>query len=556
MTIERYESGSLLPRTPRWVGYAATVLLEAAVTLGLVLLSQVFPLAKYPIPYVLLTMLVAYLFGTGPAVLAVALGWFAYTYVATPPIRFAWPPAASTEEWAGQLALLLGLTVVAIAMTQARKSSRRIAERTLQLEAEMRDRGRAEEKIRHLNAELEQRVIQRTAELDDAIGRLDLALEQERKARAVAEASDTKITRLLEMAPDGIIIVNREGNITFANNQAAGMFIYKPNDLTGKPIEQLIPESYRDVHVRHRADYVADPRTRPMGVGLELYGLRSDGTEFPVEIALSPTWTEGELSVTAIVRDVTKRKQAEEQIKRLNRDLEQRATELEAANKELESFSYSVSHDLRAPLRAIDGFSDALLKHYRDSLDARGQDYLHRVRAAAQRMARLIDDILDLSRASRADVHRQRVDLSATAREIVDYIQKSQPERTAQINIAENLTVDADPHLLRIALDNLLGNAWKFTGSQDIAAIELGRIELNGEKVYYVKDNGAGFDPKYADKLFSPFQRLHNESEFPGTGIGLALTQHIVRKHGGRIWAESAVDQGATFYFTLGEATK
>lgn len=409
------------------------------------------------------------------------------------------------------------------------------------------ERKKAEDEIRKLNAELEQRVIQRTSQLDTA-------LKQEQTARADANVAEARTKSWLELAPDGIIIVTKDGAIAFANSRALEMFGYQQGELLDRPIETLVPERYHDVHLGHRADYVADPHTRPMGVGLELYGLRKDGTEFPVEISLSPTWTGSELTVTAIVRDTTARKQAEQEIKRLNEGLRQRALQLEVSNKELEAFSYSVSHDLRAPLRAIDGFSNALLKHYLDSLDARGQDYLQRVRAAAQRMAQLIDDILGLSRASRMEMRREQVDLSAVATDILTELQKSQPERKAEIFVAPDLIVNADAHLLRISLDNLLGNAWKFTGMRDVACIEVGAIERDGERVYYVKDNGAGFNPEYADKLFSPFQRLHAESEFPGTGIGLALVQRIIRRHGGRIWGESAVDQGATFYFTLEEA--
>lgn len=275
-------------------------------------------------------------------------------------------------------------------------------------------------------------------------------------------------------------------------------------------------------------------------------------------IAMSSLHTSKERLVerTAQLEDeVRERKRARDEILRLNAELEQRViertAELQAANKELEAFSYSVSHDLRAPLRAIDGFSNTLLEDYKDSLDERGQDYLQRVRNAAQRMGQLIDDILGLSRATRAEMRPQQIDMSDMAGSILDELHKSDPDRKVEVSVEPGLIVTADAHLLNIALQNLIGNAWKFTAKKDVAHIEIGGFEHNAERVYYIRDNGAGFNPDYADKLFSPFQRLHTESEFPGTGIGLALAQRIIRRHGGRIWAEGAVDQGATFYFTI-----
>ncbi len=380
---------------------------------------------------------------------------------------------------------------------------------------------------------------------------LSKALERERSMRAAAEAAEARASALLEMAPDGVVIVDAGGVINYVNGQTEKMFGHKRGDLLGKPVEVLIPERYRGKHIGHREGYVAEPRTRPMGIGLELYGLRSDGTEFPVEIALSPLHTEQGLIVIAIIRDVTERRHVESEIKRLNDDLNRRATELEAANKELEAFSYSVSHDLRAPLRAIDGFSQALAEDYSDKLDEHGKDYLRRVRAATQRMGDLIDDLLMLSRLTRSEMSRDRVDLSALAEEVISGLRQTTPERRVDVSIQPGMVVEADPHLLRIALDNLLGNAWKFTGKRDDARIEVGAARHDDETAYYVRDNGAGFDMAHADNLFAPFQRLHRTEEFSGTGIGLAMVQRIIRRHGGRIWAESAVGEGATFYFTL-----
>ncbi|MBI4319890.1 MAG: HAMP domain-containing protein [Chloroflexi bacterium] len=231
--------------------------------------------------------------------------------------------------------------------------------------------------------------------------------------------------------------------------------------------------------------------------------------------------------------------------------LRDHAARLEQINRELEGFSYSVSHDLRAPLRAIDGFSHALLEDYADKLDEQGKGYLDRVRAASQRMAQLIDDLLSLSRLTRSEVRREQVDLSALVGTIAAELRQTEPERQVEFVIAEGLVAMGDTRLLRVALENLLGNAWKFTGKHPSARIEFGVVEQDGKPAYFVRDDGAGFDMAYADRLFGAFQRLHTPMEFPGSGIGLATVQRIIHRHGGDVWAEGAVEQGATFYFTL-----
>jgi signal transduction histidine kinase len=251
-----------------------------------------------------------------------------------------------------------------------------------------------------------------------------------------------------------------------------------------------------------------------------------------------------ELANQQLETEVEERKRVETQIQGVN-------TELLAANKELEAFSYSVSHDLRAPLRGIDGFSLALLEDYADKLDEDGRDYLHRVRAATQRMGILIDDLLNLSRVTRTEMRLEKTDLGAIARSVAGELRKTQPERRAEFRIEEGLEAFVDSHLIGIVLENLLGNAWKFTSKRDSACIEFGKARCNGSPAYFVRDNGAGFDPAYAGRLFGAFQRLHDRNEFPGTGVGLATVQRIIHRHGGRIWAESAVERGATFYFTL-----
>jgi signal transduction histidine kinase len=253
-----------------------------------------------------------------------------------------------------------------------------------------------------------------------------------------------------------------------------------------------------------------------------------------------------ELANQQLEKEIEERKRAEEETLRVNR-------EVVAANKELETFSYSVSHDLRAPLRTIDGFSHALLEDCADRLDDAGKTHLNRIRAATQRMGSLIDDLLNLSRLSRTEMHRQSLDISALACSIASDLQKAQPERRIELRIEDGLKTTADPGLLRVVLENLLSNAWKFTSKQESARIEFGMARGNGAPAYFVRDDGVGFDPAYADRLFGAFQRLHATTDFAGTGVGLATVQRIVHRHGGRIWAESAVGQGATFYFTIGE---
>jgi PAS domain S-box-containing protein len=240
-----------------------------------------------------------------------------------------------------------------------------------------------------------------------------------------------------------------------------------------------------------------------------------------------------------------------EDLQQAHQMTEETARSLEAANAELKSFSYSVSHDLRAPLRAIDGFSQALVEDYADQLDEQGQAYLQRIRTASQRLGQLIDDMLKLARVTRSELHRSEVDLSAQAQAVATELQKARPRRDVELIIAPGLTAQADANLLRIVLENLLGNAWKFTSKQPRARIELGMTYHNGATAYFIRDNGAGFDMAYAGKLFGAFQRLHTATEFEGTGIGLATVQRIIHRHGGRVWAEGVPGQGATFYFTI-----
>ena len=380
---------------------------------------------------------------------------------------------------------------------------------------------------------------------------LAVAKGRRRRAEQAVRSSETQLRELLEAAPDAVVISNSEGRIVLVNAQAEAMLGYRRDELIGQPVEVLLPERFRQRHVGHRANYRNEPRPRAMGEGLELSARRKDGSEFPVSISLSPVNSDSGMMVFSDIRDVTEQREAEQRIRTLNQALETQNRELQTVNAELEAFSYSVSHDLRAPLRAIDGFSQALLEDYRDRLDDAGTDYLGRVRAGAQRMGRLIDDLLALSRVARATFHRQEVDLSAVAHEVVQELRAAEPQRQVAVDIEPGLRARADPELVRVLLVNLLGNAWKFTGQTPAPQIVIGRTIHDGHDAFFVRDNGAGFDMTYADRLFGAFQRLHDATEFPGTGIGLATVLRIVHRHGGRIWAEGRVGEGAAFYFTL-----
>ncbi|SDY35829.1 PAS domain S-box protein [Nitrosomonas sp. Nm58] len=500
-----------------------------------------------------------------------------------------------------------------------------------------------------------------------------------RETEKRVQASEARFRKLLESAPEAIVILEQSGRITLVNKQAETWFGYRRDELVGQLVEKIIPEGFHKEYSRNQEQYIVELQTCSMKEGSELYGRRKDGSRFPIEISLSPFEMDQNRLFTSIIRDMSARRQVEEerqrmetryrdlvnnlpigvfrnrpdtngrflevnqamlgifeaesveqllahrfsesycdltdrmafinkvtsqgyakgeelrlktlkgrefyaaltvamrkdeageiyfdgiiedisarkdnerQIQRLNDNLSARSQELETINHELESFSYSVSHDLRAPLRAMDGFSRALLDEYADRLDDKGRDRLRRIRAAAQRMAELIDDLLNLSRVSRTELKWEVVSLTQIANKVLDTLRQEAPERAVQCLVQPDLFAHGDTQLLRIMMDNLLGNAWKFTAHRQEAFIEVG-CKVNEERViYFVRDNGAGFDMTYADKLFGVFQRLHDANEFPGTGIGLATVQRVIHKHGGHIWAESAINQGATFYFTLEE---
>jgi PAS domain S-box-containing protein len=369
---------------------------------------------------------------------------------------------------------------------------------------------------------------------------------------AALRASELKFRSVVESATDAIILADSAGRILAWNKGAQTIFGYGEAEIVGQPLTRLMPERYQDAHGHGLERLRSTGESRVIGRTVELHGLRQDGREFPLELALSSWPVAEDTFYSGIIRDISARKQAEEAIRALNDTLEQRVVELKAANQELAAFSYSIAHDLRAPLRAIHSFTQILLEDAAPHLDAEAQGYLQRVSVNALRMGQLIDDLLAFAQLSHTPVKKQLVAPADLVREVLDDLRLAYEHRQVEIILGELPCCQADPALLRQVLTNLLGNALKFTRERQVARIEVGCRMTNGERVYFVQDNGVGFEMRYAAKLFGVFQRLHRAADYEGTGVGLALTQRIVQRHGGRIWAEAEVNQGATFSFTLG----
>jgi PAS domain S-box-containing protein len=371
--------------------------------------------------------------------------------------------------------------------------------------------------------------------------------------RKRAEESRAQLAAIVESSDDAIMSTNLEGVITSWNLGAEKLFGYSAEEAIGKPMRMLFPGD----RVGEEAENLARIRRGETVNQSETVRVTKDGKQIDVSVTLSPI-RDGQgkiIAASKIARDITERKRAGEEIRKLNTELEERVrdrtAELEAANKELEAFSYSVSHDLRAPLRAVDGFSQAVLEDYGEKLPEEGRRYLQTIREGAQRMGTLIDDLLTFSRLSRMPLKKEPVDMAKVVSAALEELNGERNGRKLDMRIGTVSPCEGDAALLKQVWVNLLSNALKYTGKRDAAIVEIGSKSENGENVYFVSDNGTGFDMKYVHKLFGVFQRLHRADEFEGTGVGLAIVQRIVHRHGGRIWAQAELDRGATFHFTV-----
>jgi PAS domain S-box-containing protein len=350
--------------------------------------------------------------------------------------------------------------------------------------------------------------------------------------------AEEKFKSLLDAAPDATVIVNDKGRIQMINQQTENLFGYTRDEMIGQPVEILIPRDLGDKHTQHRADFFRAPKVRTMGAGIELNAVKKNGTLFPVEISLSPIQTEEGMLVSASVRDISLRKGLEDELKK--------------SNAELEAFTYSVSHDLRAPLRGIIGFTAILEEDYSNKLDDEAKRITGVIKANTLKMGHLIDDLLAFSRTGKQEITRTQINTGAMVNDIVgEMIQQNKGSSAIDWNIHSLPAINADMNTIRQVWINLISNAIKYSGNKEQPYIEIGSYPADGQTVFYVKDNGVGFDQQYKHKLFKVFQRLHNPEEFEGTGVGLALVEKIISRHKGKVWAEAEVDQGACFYFSL-----
>jgi PAS domain S-box-containing protein len=364
-------------------------------------------------------------------------------------------------------------------------------------------------------------------------------------ARRERDASEVKFRGLLESAPEAVVIVDSAGLIQIVNRQTELLFDYPRAELLGQPVEVLVPERFRGRHIRHRAGYQSDPHTRPMGSGLELLGLRRDGSEFPVEISLSPMATDdGEMLIISNIRDVTARKLADEHLRAV-------AADLARSNAELEHFAYVASHDLQEPLRMVASYTQLLARRYKGKLDEDADEFIGFAVDGARRMQELINDLLTYSRAGTQPLHLQAIDTTQLVDLVISDLAEAIRDSNASVTRDSLPIVQCDPTQLRQLFQNLIANGIKFHRLDEASSVHVSATPECGLWTFSVSDNGIGIEPRYLERIFVLFQRLHTRADYPGTGIGLAICKKIVERHGGQIRVESAPGRGTTFWFTL-----
>jgi PAS domain S-box-containing protein len=390
-------------------------------------------------------------------------------------------------------------------------------------------------------------------ELTDAFNQMLSRIQQQ---TIIVSESEARVRAVIDSAMSAVVVIDNGGVITEWNVRAEKMFGYPKEDALGRELaDMIIPHKYRDAHRRGIKHYTSTGEGPVLNQLLELSALRSDGTEFPVELSISPVKSGDTTAFCGFITDITERKKAEEEIRSFNQKLEQkvleRTDELQIANKELESFSYSVSHDLRAPLRSIHGYMNIFAEEYSANLDQEGKRLIDVILKNSQKMGQLIDDLLAFSQLGRKELQKGKVGMHDMVSNIWEDLKRAEGNRSIAFKLNDLPVALADHVTIRQVWTNLISNALKYSRGKEQAIIEVGAEDKSDETIYFVRDNGAGFDMKYYDKLFGVFQRLHSYHEFEGTGVGLAIVHRIVSKHGGKIWAEAKLNEGAAFYFSL-----
>jgi PAS domain S-box-containing protein len=361
------------------------------------------------------------------------------------------------------------------------------------------------------------------------------------------------VQQILTTSHDAFVGIDERGTITDWNPQAEVLFGYSSAEALGQPLHTTImPPRHRESHVHGLKRFLKTGKAVVLNRRLELAALHRNGHEFPIEISISHVTSSGRSSFNAFIHDISARKRAQEEIVNLNTQLSREIEEVQARNKELEAFSYSVSHDVRAPLRHIVGFSRILSDEFAKEVTPAGRECLENIQQGALRLQQMVDDLLRFSRLGTQELKGYPTDLAALVKQVISELQPELVGRNIHFQVSALPTVECDSGLMKQVFWNLIANAVKFTAARESAVIEIGQFQQDGANAFFIRDNGAGFDMKYADKLFAPFQRLHSQEEFAGTGVGLAIVQRIILKHNGRIWAESQSNRGATFFFTVG----